>query len=175
MDFGRGYLRGEHMKDRVPTYPGRVKLTDEETGVAKFYTLEMADEPTENGTGLNKNLFDYAFAAIGTTAGTATALTLAGDGGFTLTDGATIRFKLHVSSGETPTINVNGTGAKALKTLAGEYIPETPAGTWISATYSSTLDFFVCAAGNAAKPDFIPEYMVGLMGWTPLYSVLTEE
>lgn len=161
------------MKDRVPTYPGRVKLTPV-VGQTNIYDLEMADQPTENGTGLNKALFDYSMAAIGTTAGTANALTLAGDGGFTLTDGSTIRFKLHVSSGDSPTINVNGTGAKALKTADGSYMPETPAGAWISATYSSSLDFFVCAAGNAAKPDFIPEYMVGLMGWTPLYSVLTE-
>lgn len=54
------------MKDRVPTYPGRVKLTDEETGISKFYTLEMADQPTEAGTALNKSnlLTDATAAAI---------------------------------------------------------------------------------------------------------------
>lgn len=161
------------MKDRIPTYAGRVTLTPV-AGQTDTYTLTMADSPTEAGTALNKALFDFTMAAIGTTAGTANALTLAGDGGFTLVDGATIRFKLHVKSGSAPTINVNGTGAIALKTPDGDFMPETPAGAWLSATYSSTLGFFVCAAGNAAKPDYIPEYMVGLMGWTPLYTVLTE-
>lgn len=161
------------MKDRVPTYAGRVTLTPV-AGQTDTYTLAMADSPTEAGTPLNKATFDFVMAAIGTTAGTANALTLAGDGGFTLTDGATIRCKLHVDSGATPTINVNGTGAKALKSADGAYMPETPAGTWISATYSTTLGFFVCAGSSSKKPDYIPEAMVGLMGWTPLYTVLTE-
>lgn len=163
------------MKDRVPTKPGRVKLTDEETGVAKYFKLEMADEPTESGTDLNKATFDYAIAAMGETAGTATALTLAGDGGFTLVDGATIRFKLHVQSGTSPTINVNSTGAKALKNADGSDMPETPAGTWVVATYSSTLGFFVSSGvSSPPAPDFIPDYIAALMGWTPLYTVLTE-
>lgn len=52
------------MNDRNPTYPGRVKLTDEETGISKYYTLEMADQPTEAGTALNKaNLLTDATAA----------------------------------------------------------------------------------------------------------------
>lgn len=41
------------MKDRVPTYPGRVLLTPVE-GVTNTYTLERADEPTTEGTLLNK-------------------------------------------------------------------------------------------------------------------------
>lgn len=64
MDFGRGYLRGEYMKDRVPTYPGRVKLTPV-VGQTNIYDLEMADQPTENGTALNKaNLLTDATAAL---------------------------------------------------------------------------------------------------------------
>ena len=163
------------MKDRVPTYAGRYKATDVASGDVKFLDLELADEPTQIGTALNKALFDYTMAAIGTTAGTANALTLAGDGGFILSDGATIRFKLHVDSGATPTINVNSKGAKDLRTANGEYMPETPAGTWLTATYSSTLGFFVCAGSTSKKPDYVPDTMVALMGWTPLYTVLTEE
>lgn len=144
------------MKDRIPTYPGRMRLTDVLTGQARLYDVEMADEPTENGTAQNKALFDYAFAAIGTTAGTATAYTLAGDGGFSLTDGATIRARLHVDSGATPTINVNGTGAKAL--MADYYTPmdaEIKAGTWITATYCAAFDFFVLQGSGAKfKPVF---------------------
>lgn len=162
------------MKDRVPTYPGRVRLTPV-SGQTNVYTFAMEDSPTEAGTALNKALFDFALAAIGTTAGTASALTLAGDGGFTLTDGATIRFKLHVNSGADPTINVNGTGAKALKTAQGEAMPETPAGAWVVATYSSTLGFFVCPSSGAAKKDrYIPRELESLLGLTPLYSYLME-
>lgn len=51
------------MKDRVPTYPGRVKLTPV-VGQTNIYDLEMADQPTENGTALNKaNLLTDATAA----------------------------------------------------------------------------------------------------------------
>lgn len=40
------------MKDRVPTYPGRIKLTS--AGEADTYYLERYDEPTEEGTKLSK-------------------------------------------------------------------------------------------------------------------------
>lgn len=39
------------MKDRVPSYPGRVQLTQVSGNI---YDLEMADQPTEQGTPLNK-------------------------------------------------------------------------------------------------------------------------
>lgn len=45
------------VKDRVPTYPGRVKLTRSD-GTSEYVTLERADAPTEPGTPLNKVLFD---------------------------------------------------------------------------------------------------------------------
>ena len=46
------------MLDRQPTKPGRIKLTDD-SGNSKYYTMERADEPTFEGTPLNKaTLFD---------------------------------------------------------------------------------------------------------------------
>lgn len=46
------------MLDRQPTKPGRIKLTDD-SGNIKYYTMERADEPTVEGTPLNKaTLFD---------------------------------------------------------------------------------------------------------------------
>lgn len=44
------------MKDRIPTYPGRVKLTPV-TGSPDLFDMEMADEPTQVGTPLNKATF----------------------------------------------------------------------------------------------------------------------
>lgn len=45
------------VKDRVPTYPGRVKLT-KTNGASEYVTLERADAPTQEGTPINKALFD---------------------------------------------------------------------------------------------------------------------
>lgn len=130
------------MLDRVPQYPGRIKLTPVQ-GQPGIYDMERADSPSEIGTPLNKQLFDHALAAIGVTAGSATAYTLATDG-FTLTDGATIRFRLHVASGANPTINVNATGDKRIMQTAEKSMKTgTAAGTWCVATYSQPLGFFV--------------------------------
>ena len=41
------------MENRVPTKPGRIKLTDD-SGNVKYYYMERADEPTVEGTPLNK-------------------------------------------------------------------------------------------------------------------------
>ncbi len=41
------------MEDRIPTLPGRVKLTRAD-GTSEYVTIERADEPTNPGTPLNK-------------------------------------------------------------------------------------------------------------------------
>lgn len=45
------------VKDRVSTYPGRVKLT-KSNGTSEYVTMERADAPTQEGTPINKELFD---------------------------------------------------------------------------------------------------------------------
>lgn len=45
------------VKDRVSTYPGRMKLTRADDSV-EYVTLERADAPTQEGTPINKALFD---------------------------------------------------------------------------------------------------------------------
>lgn len=54
------------MKDRVPTYPGRVRMTPV-TGQTNVYDMELADQPTEAGTPLNKAnlLTDATATALG--------------------------------------------------------------------------------------------------------------
>lgn len=156
------------MLDRVPKNPNRVKITPE-SGTSYYATITRADNPTQEGTPLNKALFDNVIAAYGTTAGTSTAYTLAGDGGFTLTDGATIKFKLHVDSGATPTINVNNTGAKAI--MQNKYKPmkaSTPAGTWLTATYSSTFGFFVLQGSTSSSKsqlNVVSDSMLHILGY----------
>lgn len=53
------------MQDRVPTYPGRVKLTPV-SGQENTYDMVRADEPTQEGTPLNKAslLSDETAAAL---------------------------------------------------------------------------------------------------------------
>lgn len=55
------------VKDRVPTYPGRIKLTKSD-GTSEYYTLERADAPTQEGTPINKALFDSIKADFDTKA-----------------------------------------------------------------------------------------------------------
>lgn len=45
------------VKDRIPTYPGRVKLVPVE-GQENVYDMVRVDSPTEEGTPINKALFD---------------------------------------------------------------------------------------------------------------------
>lgn len=61
------------MKDRVPTYAGRVRLTPV-TGQTNIYDLERADEPTEAGTPLSKAnlLTDATATAMGLSEANAT-------------------------------------------------------------------------------------------------------
>ena len=132
------------MKNRESLYPGRVKLTpvDAANGI---YDLIRADEPQEPGTPLNKKLLDFAVAACGVTAGTATAYTLDDEfGGFELVNGAKVNFQLHVASGFNPTLNVNGTGAKPIVNAAGSPLPAgIPEWAWMDARYDASKDAFI--------------------------------
>lgn len=58
------------MDDRIPTKPGRMKITPEDGSPAYYATVEMADEPTQVGTALNKEnlLSDPVARAVGLTA-----------------------------------------------------------------------------------------------------------
>ena len=131
------------MKNRIPTYAGRIKLTPV-SGQENVYDLVRADEPIEQGTALNKNFFDYALASNGVTSGTATEYLLDDAfGGYTLVDGAKVNFRLHETSGENATLNVSGTGAKPIMANDAPMPSGIVAGTWLSATYSEVLDCYL--------------------------------
>ncbi len=134
------------MQNRIPRYPGRIKLTpvDAANGI---YDATRADQPEVEGTPLAKKLLDFAVAACGVTAGTSTAYTLDGElvDGFTLSDGAKVNFKLHVASAAGATLNVGGTGAKPIQSYFGSGI-SLPAGVWITAVYSADKDAFLTTA-----------------------------
>lgn len=61
------------MKDRVPTYPGRIKLVPV-SGQENTYDMERADSPIQEGTPLNKAtlLSDATAESIGISGDNAT-------------------------------------------------------------------------------------------------------
>ena len=111
--------------------------------VAAKVQLQLTNPVIQEGMPVDKAAMDECLAASGTTAGSATAFTLAQDN-FALFDGALVRIKLHVDSGATPTLNINGTGAKALmQSKTKPFKAGTPAGTWVTFVYSSDFGFFL--------------------------------
>ena len=134
-------------KNRVPTRPNRKKITPE-NGAAYYAVVERADEPTEEGTVVNKEMLDEFLAASGTTAGSGTAFTLAQDG-FSLFDGALVRVKLNRDMVAGATLNVNSTGAKAIVDAAGNAITTgAKSGYWLDLIYNSGAGRYVIVGGD---------------------------
>lgn len=98
------------------------------TKVAEGVSLELKNDIVEQGTTFDKNYMDEVLAATGTTAGTATALTLA-QANFVLKIGVKVRFMLHTSipQGTNCTLNVNGTGNITLINAGGTIAEGLPA------------------------------------------------
>lgn len=113
------------------------------TVVATNVKLVLKNQVITAGMPVDKAAMDECLAASGTTGGSATAFTLA-QPNFALFDGALVRIKLHVDSGATPTLNINGTGAKALmQSKTKPFKAGIPAGTWVTFVYSSDFGFFL--------------------------------
>lgn len=122
----------------------RYDLVDQKGKViATNIKLVLKNQVITAGMAVDKAAMDECLAASGTTAGSATAFTLV-QPNFTLFDGALVRIKLHVDSGATPTLNVNGTGAKKLmQSKTKPFKAGIPAGTWVTFVYSSDFGFFL--------------------------------
>lgn len=113
----------------------------------KNVSLKLMNGIAQEGTPINKPLLDEFLAAAGVTAGTATAFTLV-QKGYSLFDGAEVRFRLHRASGSGATLNVNGTGAKPLRDAMGESMASgMPAGTWLKAIYSAAAGAYTISGG----------------------------
>ena len=126
----------------------------------KNAALRLANPVAREGTPISKAALDEMLAASGVTAGTATAYTLAQEE-YTLFDGAPVRFRLHVASGDGATLNINGTGAKPLRDMMGAAMPGgIPAGTWITAYYSAAAGAYVLAGGEAVRALYGERYTV---------------
>lgn len=122
--------------------------------------LKLKNPITQAGTPVNKPLLDEFLAASGVTAGTATAFTLA-QAGFVLTDGATVRFRLHTASGSNATLNVAGTGAKAIKTALGLPLRQgIAAGMWLTAVYSASHGAYIVPSAPAPVYEVISRTVI---------------
>lgn len=132
----------------VPRYD--VVAPDGQT-IYENVALKLANDVAQPGTPINKPLLDEFLAASGITAGSATAYTLAQEG-YSLFDGAPVRFRLHTASGGNATLNINGTGAKPLRDVLGETMNEgIPAGTWLTATYSAAAGAYIIMSGGVKR------------------------
>ena len=162
-------------KDRVPLGNGKSRMLRAPADIPKewgayreqliageAYVDILANDQTtganagivRKGTLKNKAKFDELLAASGTTAGTATALTLDQEG-FNLRDGAVVRIKLHTDLQGGATLNVAGTGAKPLLTVTGDHAEGFPAGTWLEAVYSAaTGAYMIPGGGSGAETGF---------------------
>lgn len=144
----------------VPRYD--VVAPDGQT-IYKNVALKLANDVAQSGTPINKPLLDEFLAASGITAGSATAYTLAQEG-YSLFDGAPVRFRLHTASGGNATLNINGTGAKPLRDVLGETMNEgIPAGTWLTANYSAASDAYIIGGGGgvASNPNLLDNWYFG--------------
>jgi len=115
----------------------------------------------EIGTKQTKAVWDELLAASGITAGTSSALTLA-QAGFSLVDGATIRFKLHADMDKGATLNVAATGAKSVVDQLGN--PQRAlAGSYCTVVYSSTTENFILQ-GRGEAAYYNSDKFAGLLG-----------
>lgn len=111
--------------------------------IGENITLELANIIAQNGTPVNAAALNEMLAASGETGGTSTAYTLVQDG-FYLFDGASIKIKLHATSGSGATLNINGTGAKPITLYNGASAPSgLPQGAWITLQYSEAVDSYM--------------------------------
>lgn len=138
--------------------------------VAEDAQLVLKNPVLQQGMPFSAPLMNEVLAASGTTAGTASALTLA-QTGFVLTDGATVRIKLHVDSGATPTLNINGTGAKRVETAQSRDVFgyfNGKAGVWYELIYSSAQNAYLY---NAAR---ITDTLATTLGLDPATATVAQ-
>ncbi len=120
------------------------------TVVATNVMLSLKNPIVQQGMNVDKVAMDECLAASGLAAGTKKALTLSQEN-FALFDGALVRFQLFDMLSGAATLNVNGTGAKRIKTSSGEDPDGFVAGTWLDAVYSAVRDQYILMGGGGGN------------------------
>lgn len=147
--------------DRQPAQPNRRQIIPEGGGTPTYVTVAYADEPTVDGTLINKAVLDEFLAATGITTGTASALVLVQEG-FVLADGASIRIRPHVAiTNAAATLNVAGTGAKSIIKMTGSAILRIAQNAWVTLVYSEPLSAWILQSDMAQDPTLTSLNMAG--------------
>jgi len=95
---------------------------------------------------------------VAKTSGTLVAYTVDIPGVTSLFDGLTFSIMLHVASGENPTLNVNGLGAKILSSVAGMDPSITGANYVFDVTYIAVFNAFVLTGGFSKADLYSPVF-----------------
>ena len=120
------------------------------TVVATNVMLSLKNPIVQQGMNVDKVAMDECLAASGLAGGTKKALTLSQEN-FALFDGALVRFQLFDALSGAATLNVNGTGAKRIKTSSGEDPDGFVAGTWVDAVYSAVRGQYILMGGGGSN------------------------
>lgn len=140
------------------------------TGVSQTVANNVGVATTDGATVIGEmSEIDYFVSPQGTTTGTSTAYNLNIGSQYTSLDdmdGVVIRAKFHTTTGDNPTLNVNGLGAKPILAENGANIPyQIGENVWATLIWSSTLNGWI-VQGWGKKRVFKTEVIKESTGWT---------
>ena len=118
------------------------------TGINQTVANNVGVTTTDGATVIGEmSEIDYFVSPQGTTTGTSTAYSLNIGSRYTSLDdmdGVVIRAKFHTTTGDNPTLNVNGLGAKPILAENGANIPyQIGENVWATLIWSSTLNGWI--------------------------------
>lgn len=139
------------------------------TGVNQTVANNVGVAATDGATVIGEmSEIDYFVSPQGTTTGTSTAYNLNIGSQYTSLDdmdGVVIRAKFHTTTGDNPTLNVNGLGAKPILAENGANIPyQIGENVWATLIWSSTLNGWI-VQGWGKKRVFKTELITKTTNW----------
>lgn len=140
------------------------------TGINQTVANNVGVATTDGATVIGEmSEIDYFVSPQGTTTGTSTAYNLNIGSQYTSLDdmdGVVIRAKFHTTTGDNPTLNVNGLGAKPILAENGANIPyQIGENVWATLIWSSTLNGWI-VQGWGKKRVFHKEIITKTTNWT---------
>lgn len=140
------------------------------TGVSQTVADNVGVATTDGATVVGEmSEIDYFVSPQGTTTGTSTAYNLSIGSQYTSLDdmdGVVVRAKFHTTTGENPTLNVNGLGAKPILAENGANIPfQIGENVWATLIWSSTLNGWI-VQGWGKKKVMKTEIITSTSTWT---------
>lgn len=118
--------------------------------LAANVTLTLKNPVIQQGMPVDKQAMDECLAASGAVTGTKKALMLAQEN-FVLFDGAPVSIKLFDKLSGGVTLDINGTGAKRIKTSENEDPDIGGTGVWVSLIYSAQRDVYILTASGGSS------------------------